>query len=50
MKRIAYFLFFVVFSQTVCAQNWEVNTVRRINSWDSGFVRNYNKFVSKTAP
>ena len=50
MKRIAYFLFFVIFSQTVCAQNWEVNTVRRINSWDSGFVRNYNKVVSKTAP
>lgn len=50
MKRIVYFLFFVVFSQAVCAQNWEVNTIRRINSWDSGFVRNYNKVVSKTAP
>lgn len=32
------------------AQNWEINTVHRINSWDSGFVRSYNKVVSRSEP
>lgn len=32
------------------AQNWEINTVHRINSWDSGFIRQYNKVVSRSEP
>lgn len=52
MKRFVCFLFLssLLLPQLLRAQNWEVNTVRRINSWDSGFVRNYNKVVSKSAP
>ena len=52
MKRFVCFLFLssLLLPQLLRAQNWEVNTVHRINSWDSGFVRNYNKVVSKSAP
>lgn len=32
------------------AQNWEINTVHRINSWDHGFARQYNKVISRTEP
>ena len=35
---------------TIQAQNWEINTVHRINSWDSGFIRQYNKVISRTEP
>ena len=27
------------------AQNWDINTVHRINSWDGKFIRNYNKVI-----
>lgn len=32
------------------AQNWDINTVHRINSWDSKFIRNYNKVISRSEP
>ena len=32
------------------AQNWDINTVHRVNSWDGKFVRNYYKAVSKSEP
>ena len=32
------------------AQNWEINTVHRVNSWDHGIVRSYNKVISRTEP
>lgn len=35
---------------SVQAQNWEINTVHRVNSWDGKFVRNYNKVISRTEP
>ena len=35
---------------TIQAQNWEINTVHRINSGDSGFIRQYNKVISRTEP
>ncbi len=51
MKRTFFLLIAVLFTtSTLSAQNWEINTVHRINSWDSGFVRQYNKVISKTAP
>lgn len=37
-------------SLTVQAQNWDINTVHRINSWDGRFIRNYNKVVSRSEP
>lgn len=35
---------------SVQAQNWEINTVHRVNSWDGKFIRNYNKVISRTEP
>ncbi len=32
------------------AQNWDINTVHRINGWDGKFIRNYNKVISKSEP
>lgn len=32
------------------AQNWDINTLKRVNGWDGGFVRNYSKVISKTTP
>lgn len=34
----------------VQAQNWDINTLHRVNSWDGRFVRNYNKTISHTEP
>ena len=32
------------------AQNWDINTVHRINSWDGKFIRNCNKVISRSEP
>lgn len=32
------------------AQNWDINTLHKVNSWDGKFVRNYNKIISRTEP
>ncbi|WP_291529480.1 phosphatase PAP2 family protein [Bacteroides sp. UBA939] len=51
MKRAIIFVFFaslVVFS--ISAQNWDINTLHKVNSWDGKFIRNYNKIISKTEP
>lgn len=51
MKRTIFFVFFaslVVFS--ISAQNWDINTLHKINSWDGKFIRNYNKIISRSEP
>ena len=48
MFFLVYFASFVVLN--LSAQNWDVNTLHRINSWDSKFVRNYNKIISRSEP
>ncbi len=48
MFFLVYLASFVVFN--LSAQNWDVNTLHRINSWDSKFVRNYNKIISRSEP
>ena len=32
------------------AQNWDINALHRVNSWDGRFARNYNKVISKSEP
>ena len=32
------------------AQNWDINTLHKVNSWDGNLVRNYNKIISRTEP
>lgn len=51
MKRTIVFVIFaslVVFA--AYAQNWDINTLHTINSWDGKFIRNYNNIISKTEP
>lgn len=51
MKR-RYFLVYLVFLvvSNLSAQNWDINTVHQINSWDNGFIRNYNRIISRSEP
>ena len=51
MKRTIFCVFvasLLVFN--ISAQNWDINTVHKINSWDGKFIRNYNKLSSPTKP
>ncbi|MBQ8224391.1 MAG: phosphatase PAP2 family protein [Bacteroides sp.] len=50
MKRITLISLFSLLCLGMLAQNWDINTVHRINSWDGKFIRNYNKVISKTEP
>lgn len=34
----------------LAAQNWDINTLHRVNSWDSPAARNYFKFISRSEP
>ena len=45
MRRTIFFVFFISFVvSNLFAQNWDINTLHRVNGWDNKFVRNYNKF------
>ena len=51
MKRscvFVYFIWFVVFA--AFAQNWDINTLHKVNSWDGRFVRDCNRVISRTEP
>ena len=51
MKRSIFLLFPACL--LVCnasAQNWDINTLHKVNSWDGKFIRNYNKVISRTEP
>ena len=47
-------IFFVFFASlvvlSISAQNCDINTLHKINSWDGKFIRNYNKIISRTEP
>lgn len=46
-------LFVCLAFASVCnlaAQNWDINTLHRVNSWDSPAARNYFKFISRSEP
>ncbi|MDR0961298.1 MAG: phosphatase PAP2 family protein [Mediterranea sp.] len=36
--------------QYAYAQNWDIDALHTINSWDGAFFRNYNRFISQTEP
>ena len=51
MRKTVFFVFFVsLVVSNLSAQNWDINTLHRVNSWDNKFVRNYNKFISRSEP
>lgn len=51
MKRLFWGMMMVLLCAPVLrAQNWDVDLLHRVNSWDGKFVRNYNKVISKSEP
>lgn len=51
MKNSVLFVFFAfVVVLNLFSQNWDINTLHKVNSWDNKFVRNYNKFISHSEP
>lgn len=51
MKRWTFFVsFLMLLASGAWGQNWDINTVHRINSWDGKFIRNYNRIISKSEP
>lgn len=49
MKKILLILCLLPISQAQ-AQNWDINTVKKINGWDSRFIRNSSKIISESTP
>lgn len=51
MKRVALLTLFIsITASCVYAQNWDINTLHKINNWDGKFIRNYNRTISRTEP
>ena len=51
MKKAVFFVYFICLVVSgLSAQNWDINTLHRVNSWDGKFVRNYNKIISRSEP
>ena len=50
MKKVFLLICTVLVALGLAAQNWDINGVHKVNSWDGRFVRNYNKVISKSEP
>lgn len=50
MRRILVVSLFALLAIGTQAQNWDINTLHKINAMDSRFVRNYSKVFSRSAP
>lgn len=51
MKRVALLTLFIsITASCLYAQNWDINTLHKINNWDGKFIRNYNRTISRTEP
>ncbi len=48
--RTIFVCFLLLLVPGVRGQNWDINTLHRINSWDGKFIRNYCKVVSRSEP
>lgn len=49
MKRIFLGCLLCLLACNLLAQNWDINALHRVNSWDSRFVRNYSNVFSHSA-
>lgn len=50
MRRFIFICLSTLLTLSVQAQNWDINTLHRVNSMDGRFVRNYSKVFSRSAP
>lgn len=50
MKKLMIVCISLLCAVGIQAQNWDINTLHKINSMDGKFVRNYSKVFSRSAP
>lgn len=50
MKRILLFSIISILVFECSAQNWDINTLKRINNVDNSFIKGYSKGISNTEP
>lgn len=50
MRKSILVFFCTMLALGVSAQNWDINTLHKVNSLDGKFARNYSKVFSKSAP
>ena len=50
MKRFFLWMLTILFASGLTAQNWDIDALHKVNSWNGQFVRDYNKFISKSEP
>lgn len=50
MRKFVFICISAICAIGVQAQNWDINTLHKINSLDGKFVRNYSKVFSKSTP
>lgn len=50
MKKCLLVFLLSICCLSITAQNWDINTLHTINSWDGKFVRNYSKVMSTSTP
>lgn len=50
MKAFFVMLLLMISVVDIYGQNWDINTLHKINSLDGTFVRNYSKVLSNTTP
>lgn len=50
MKRILLLIITALFIYECNAQNWDINTLKKINGIDNSFVRGYSKVISRSEP
>ncbi len=50
MRRLIVICFSILVTTGAFGQNWDINTLHKVNSMDGRFVRNYSKALSRSAP
>lgn len=50
MNRIFLFVLLLGMASAACSQNPDINVLKKINRWDSQFVKSFSKTVSNTTP
>lgn len=50
MRRLMVSCFSILLTIGAFGQNWDINTLHKVNSMDSRFIRNYSKAFSQSAP
>lgn len=50
MKRFPLLFLLLLLTVSLCAQNWDINTLKKINGIDNSFVKGYSKAIGKSTP